>query len=45
MAIPADSNGNTKETEKRSKYKDVEIEVSRMWKVRTKIGPFVTGAL
>jgi hypothetical protein len=30
MAIPADSNGNTKETEKRSKYTDPEIEVTRM---------------
>jgi len=45
MAIPADSNGNTKETEKRSKYKDLEIEVGRMWKVRTKIVPVVIGAL
>jgi len=26
---------NTKETEKLSKYKDLEIEVSRMWKMRT----------
>jgi len=31
MAIPDDSNINTKETEKLSKYKDLEIEVSRMW--------------
>jgi hypothetical protein len=38
-AIPDDSNINTKETEKLSKYKDLEIEVSRMWKVRTKIVP------
>jgi len=35
--IPDDSNINTKETEKLSKYKDLEIKVSRMWKVRTKI--------
>jgi len=45
MATPADSNGNTKETEKRSKYKDLEFEVGRMWKVRTKIVPIVIGAL
>jgi hypothetical protein len=45
MALPDDSNDNTKETEKLSKYKDLEIEVSRMWKVRTEIVPVVTGAL
>jgi len=45
MVIPADSNGNTKETEKRNKYTDPEIEVSRMWKVRAKIVPVVIGAL
>jgi hypothetical protein len=43
--MPYDSNVNTKETEKLSKYKDVEIEVSRVWKVRTKIMPVITGAL
>jgi len=26
-------------------YKDLEIKVSRMWEVRTKIVPAVTGAL
>ena len=36
-AIPNDSNVNTKETEKLSKYKNLEIKVSRMWKVRTKL--------
>jgi len=45
MALPDDSNVNTKETEKLSKYKDLEIEVSRMWKVRTEIVPVVIGAL
>jgi hypothetical protein len=30
IAIPDDSNFNTKETEKLNKYKDLEIEVSRM---------------
>ena len=43
--MPEDSNVNTKDTEKLSKYKDVEIKVSRMWKVRTKIMPVITGAL
>jgi hypothetical protein len=28
IAIPDDSNGNTNETEKLSKYKDLDIEVS-----------------
>jgi len=44
-AIPDDSNINTKETEKLSKFKDLQIKVSRMWAVRTKIVPVVTGAL
>jgi len=34
-----------KRSEKLSKYKDLEIQVNRMWKVRTKIAPVVTGAL
>ena len=41
IAIPDDSNVNTKDTDKWSKYKDLEIEVSRMWKVRTKILPSI----
>jgi hypothetical protein len=43
-AIPDDSNVNTKETETKQ-FKDLEIEVSRMWKVRTKIVPVIIGAL
>jgi hypothetical protein len=31
MAIPDDLNVNTKEIEKLRKYKDLEIEGSRMW--------------
>ena len=45
IATPDDSNVNTKENEKLSKYKDLEIEVSRMWKLRTKIVPIMTGDL
>ena len=45
MVIPAGSNGNTKETEKRNKYTDLEIEANGMWKVRAKIVPVVIGAL
>ena len=35
----------TQKTEKLSKYKDLEIEVSRMSKVRTKTVPVIIGAL
>ena len=44
-AIPDNSYVNTKETKKLSKYKDLENEVSRMWRVRTNIVPVITGAL
>jgi len=44
VAIPDDSN-NIKENGKLSKYKDLNIEVSRMWKERTKIVPTITGTL
>jgi hypothetical protein len=45
IAIPEDSSVNTTETEELSKYKDLEIEVSRMWKARTNAASVVTGAL
>ena len=35
--LPDDSNVNTEETEKLRKYKDLVIEFSRKWKLRTKI--------
>jgi len=44
-AIPDDSNVQTKETEKLSKYKDLEIKVSRSWKVRAKTLPVIIAAL
>jgi len=40
IATPYDSNINTKEAEKLSKYKDLEIEVSRKWTVRTKTASY-----
>jgi hypothetical protein len=43
--MPVNSNFKTKETEKLSRYKDLEIEVGRIWKVRTKIVPVLIGAL
>ena len=45
IAVPDDSNINAEESEKLSKYKDLEIEVSRIWKVRTKIVPVIIVAL
>jgi hypothetical protein len=43
--MPDDSNVNRKEIDKLSRYKNLEIEVSRMWKVRTKIVPFMIEVL
>jgi len=45
IAVPFDSNVNTKGTEEISKYKDLEIEVSKMLNTKTKIGPVIIGAL
>lgn len=44
VSIPADRNITKKEAEKKLKYKDLEIEISRMWKTSTKVIPFVIGA-
>jgi len=45
IATPDDSNFNTKENEKLSKYKDLDIEVSMMREVRTENVPVIIGAL
>ena len=45
IAIPDNSNINTKETKKLTKYRDLEIEVSRVWRLRTKIVPVITDEL
>ena len=45
MSVPGDANITAKEFEKRYKYKDLEIEMQRMWKVETKVVPIVVGAL
>jgi hypothetical protein len=39
--VTNNSNFNTRDTEKLRKCKNLEIEVSRMWEMRTKIVPFV----
>ena len=36
MSVPSDSNISAKEFEKRSKYKDLEIEIAKMWKMENK---------
>ena len=45
MTIPLDSNTSVKTTEKLDKYKDLEIEVERMWGLKTTTVPVVMGAL
>jgi hypothetical protein len=45
IATLDDLKGKAKETEKLSKHKNLEIEVGRIWKVRTKIVPVITGGL
>ena len=45
MSIPLDQNIAAKEFEKLSKYKDLEIEVSRMWSLNASTVPVIVGAL
>ena len=45
MSVPGDANVISKEFEKRSKYKDLEIEIQRMWRMETVVVPVVVGAL
>lgn len=45
VAIPADHNLIQKEAEKMLKYRDLSIEISRMWDMRTEIVPIIIGAL
>ena len=45
VAIPSDKNTSTKVSEKISKYKDLEIEITRMWQMKTEIIQVVIGAL
>ncbi len=45
MSIPADKNTSVKVVEKLSKYKDLEIEIERMWGMKTTTVPVVIGAL
>jgi hypothetical protein len=43
-AIPGDRNVIKKEAEKILKYKDLVIEIQRMWNVKTKVTPVIIGA-
>ena len=45
VAVPADKRVSLKETEKIEKYKDLAIELTRIWGMRTRIIPVVVGAL
>ena len=45
MSISTDQNIPAKEFDKLSKYKDLEIEIQRMWKLRTSTVPVIVGAL
>ena len=45
MSVPSDSNISAKEFEKLSKYKDLETEIAKMWKMKTKTLAVIVGAL
>ena len=45
MTVPSDRNIALKETEKKNKFKDLELEIERMWHMRTEVIPVVVGAL
>ncbi|KAL1462310.1 hypothetical protein WDU94_014153 [Cyamophila willieti] len=44
VAVPSDYNITQKEAEKQLKYKDLQIEIQRMWNIRTKVIPIIIGA-
>ena len=45
IAVPSESNTSAKFTGKLSKNRDLEIEVNRMWDMKTETIPVVVGAL
>ena len=44
MSVPSDDNTSVKDMEKLSKYKDLEIEISKMWHMATETLPVIIGA-
>jgi hypothetical protein len=44
VAIPGDRNVTQKEAEKILKYKDLTIEIQRMWNVKTRVIPVIIEA-
>ena len=45
MSIPSDANISSKEFEKIAKYKDLQIEIQKMWHLRVETVPVIVGAL
>ena len=45
MSVPSDTNASLKIFEKLNKYKDLDIEVTKMWHLNTTTLPVVIGAL
>jgi len=45
VAISGDRNVIKKEAEKILKYKDLRMEIQRMWNVNTKVIPVIIGAI
>ena len=45
IIIPSDRNIALQEIEKKSKYKYLELEIQRMWQMKTEVIPVVFGAL
>jgi hypothetical protein len=45
VAIPGDWNVIQKEGERILKYKDLTIEIQRMWNVKTRVIPVIIGAI
>ena len=43
MTVPSDRNLSLKEYEKISKYKDLEIEIHKMWHLKAMVVPVVVG--